>query len=136
VQDALGADRAIAADDRPWLVNLLEKRRYGVGGFVWTIRDAARSSFFADVAWLDRSQGESRAELRHADSAFARRLRSLEPRGRFLRFYVWSDSFEVYLEARYVAEAMGFDVSWLAIDAGEEVGINLLGGPQRRVLLD
>ena len=37
---------------------------------------------------------------------------------------------------RYIAEAEGFDVSWLAVDEENEVGIDLMGGRQQRVLID
>jgi len=136
IRSALGDDRAIVFEDREWLVNLFQKRRFGAGNFYWAFREEQDVSFFADIRWIDESYGESVSDLRGGRSAFAEALARAGRAGHFARFYVWSDSFDVYLEARYVAEAAGWDVSWLAVDRGDEVGIDLLGRSRRPVLLD
>lgn len=136
IRSALGDDRAIVYGDRPWLVNLFEKKQFGSGNFYWEFREEQGPAFFADIRWVDHGYGEDVADLRRGDSALARMLSETSRAGHFLRFYVWSDSFDVYLEARYLAEQKGWDVSWLAVDAEDEVGVDLLGGSRRRVLLD
>jgi len=136
IRDALGQDRRVERSDRPWLVNLFRKETFGEEGFYWTFRASEKSRLFADVAWRDRSQGEGVSDLRLGDSAFQGALTELKGQRRFLRFYVWTDSFDAYLEARYIAEQQGFSVSWLAVDAEDEVGIDLEGGRRAPILID
>lgn len=135
IRDALGANRTPDFDEQPWLVNLFDKDRKGIGNYYWAFRRSG-AAFFADIKWSDVGYGEMLTDLQREDSALVQGLSGLERDGRYLRFYVWSDSFEVYLEARYIAEQMGWDIGWLPIDEHEEAGINLLGGPRRRTLLD
>jgi hypothetical protein len=136
IEDALGDDRTIVWEDRPWLRNLFGKESFGDPNFYWSFRDQEGRSFFADILWRDERNGEGLAELRSAALGFREALEKQPVAGHYLRFYVWPDSFEVYLEARYIAEAEGFDVSWLAVDEENEVGIDLMGGRQQRVLID
>ncbi len=136
VRDALGDNRVPGPDDRAWLVNLFSKVRLGSGNFFWSIREDDDRSLFADIKWVDHSQGEQLSDLLRGDSEFVRNLSSLSQAGRYLRFYVWSDSFEVYLEARYLAEQLGWQIGWLPIDTTEEVGQSLVGGNRRQVVLD
>jgi hypothetical protein len=136
IEDALGDDRAIEWSDRPWLRNLFLKEAFGDPNFVWSFRDQDSRSFFADIHWRDERAGEGLAELRSGATGLREVLAKQSPSGHYLRFYVWPDSFETYLEARYIAEAEGFDVSWLAVDEENEVGIDLMGGRQQRVLID
>lgn len=133
---ALGQDRLADERDVPFLVNFFAKQAVGDDDFVWSFRDEGARSLFADVHWRDPGQGEGLADLRRGGSAFAAHLAGYSPRSHYARFFVWSDSFETYLEARYLAESAGFDVSWMAVDAREEVGLNLLGGPVPRVMID
>ncbi|MDG2049694.1 MAG: hypothetical protein P8M78_05995 [Myxococcota bacterium] len=135
IENALGTGGGFTYEDRPWLLNWFSKKTMGSGNYYWAFREDDRA-FFADIKWEDIGYGESSPELSKKDSAFVRGLSELGRDGRFLRFYAWSDSFEAYLEARYLAEQLGWDVSWLAIDEAEEVGINLVGRSKRRILLD
>lgn len=136
IRVALGDDIRPEMNDRPWLLNLFRKETFGADGFYWSFRSQDTSRFFADVSWGEPSDGETAADLRLGDSGFAERLRLLRGSRRFIRFYVWSESFDVYLEARYLAESAGLDVSWLAVDSSDEVGIDLRGGRQARILID
>lgn len=136
IRGALGDDRSIGFGDREWLVNLFAKRSFGSGNFYWAIREDQERSFWADIRWVDETYGETLADLRRDGSAFAQVLDATSRSDHYARFYVWNDSFEVYLEARYLAESKGWDVSWLAVPEDVEVGIDLLGGNRRKVLLD
>ena len=135
IENALGTGGGFTYEDRPWLLNWFSKKTMGSGNYYWAFREDDRA-FFADIKWEDVGYGETAMELSRPDSAFVEGLTDLGQKGRFLRFYAWSDSFEAYLEARYLAEQLGWDVSWLAIDESEEVGINLVGRSKRRILLD
>ena len=78
--------------------------------------------------WQPRSdtQGDAQDTVRsgkgeHAD-ALAKRF---SPQRHWIRYYVWADSFEVYLAARKLAEGRGFDVGWMPFPADFEIAIPL-----------
>lgn len=137
IRGALGDNRLPSLEDRAWLTNLFDKVDVGSGNFRWSIRDDGDARrMFADIEWVDRSAGEQWSDLQRGDSEFVRALSQIRRSGRYLRFYVWSDSFEVYLEARFLAEQMGWQIGWLPIEKDEEVGQSLVGGNRRPVVLD
>ena len=134
---ALGRERSGEWEDIPWLINLFSKQGIGQKGFRWSFREPEGGRLFADIRWRDEENGETLAALAAADSEYQQRLRKQTPDGYYLRYYVWSDSFEVYLEARYIAESVGYVVSWYAVDAKDEVGIEMSGrGRRPRILID
>jgi hypothetical protein len=48
-----------------------------------------------------------------------------------MRYFVWPDSFDIYLEARYLAESQRYAVSWTVLDLDENVGYELTGRGDR-----
>ena len=136
VEKALGDFRVPGEEDRPWLYNFFTKQRVGWENFYWRVRDRGPQTLFADMAWRDENSGEQAGELRLPGNRLAGDFEKHDPGKEYVRFWVWPDSFEVYLEARYLAEAAGFDVAWTAVPAGEEVGSNLLGSTRSRALID
>ena len=136
VEKALGESRVPGEEDRPWLYNFFTKQTIGWENFYWQIRDRGPRSLFADMAWRDPASGEQARELRLPGSRLEASFEGHDPAREYIRFWVWADSFEVYLEARYLAEAAGFDVAWTAVPEGEEVGSNLLGASRSRVMVD
>jgi hypothetical protein len=136
IAGALGSDRGVGWNDRPWLRNLFDKLRVGTENFRWRFGDSDESRLFADITWHDESSGETAGTLREGGSDHADELGRLARRGNFIRYYVWADSFDVYLEARYQAESAGFDVSWLVVDAKDDVGIDLRGSQRKPILID
>ena len=136
VEKALGENRAPSPSDGPWLRNFFRKQSIGWENFYWSIRNEGPRVLFADMAWRDRFFGEQAEELRIDGSRLERIFDNHDPQREYIRFWVWSDSFEVYLEARYLAEAAGFEVAWTAVPVGEEVGSNLLGSSGTRVMID
>jgi hypothetical protein len=88
--------------------------------FRWSVFDRGLYGLAARLNWRDPMAGETSGWIEHPESRFRQNLRGIEPRQRFLQFHVWSDSFEVYLEARKVAEERGFAVGWHAYDEREE----------------
>jgi hypothetical protein len=127
--------RALQWEDRPWLVNYFDKEQVWYDDLGWKLRDAEGDLFFADLRWRDPSLGETSHEVRIGGSDYAQVLRGESPKKRFVHFYVWSDSFDVYLEARYLAEKLGFAVSWMAVDSREQVGVELSGRARPRPTL-
>ncbi|MBW2273215.1 MAG: hypothetical protein JRG96_08085 [Deltaproteobacteria bacterium] len=95
-------------------------RLVGDADFRWSVFDRGVYGLAARLSWRDAESGESAGWIEHPESRFRQTLRSVSPRGRFLQFHVWSDSFEVYLAARKLAEKRGFAVGWQAYDEREE----------------
>jgi hypothetical protein len=136
VQEALGETRRPVRGDQPFLVNYFSKLYVGDEDFYWQFKEQGPRRFFADIGWTSQEHGESLADLRMGDSAFLETLREHRSRLHYVRFWVWSDSFETYLEARYIAEQEGFDVSWHGLDVSEEIGIDIYAPSRTEVLID
>lgn len=80
----------------------------------WRVLDNP-SGRVARLEWRHTGIGETLAELASPNAAFWQVFEDHDPKDRFLRFFVWEDSFEVYLEARRAAEEKGFAVGWQPI---------------------
>jgi hypothetical protein len=117
--------RAVRADEYESLALYLRKREVGEGNFVW--RFVTQPMPRARLEWRSRDVGvepsrlESSAELRGW-------IAGRDPSRQFIKFQVWSDSFEAYLEARRVVEAAGFRAGWRAFDADEDMEIPVTFG--------
>lgn len=84
-------------------------------------------------------QGENSARLAQADSAFAREVAGLDPKRRYVRFSVWSDSFETYLAARKASDERGLAAGWIAFAMDETLDIIIgggVGGGGRNLVVD
>lgn len=75
----------------------------------------------ARLDWRRPTAGETLEELRKRSSALRNALARYDPKSHYVRFYVWGDSFEVYLEARRIAEAAGYSVGWEAYQIGQSL---------------
>jgi hypothetical protein len=76
----------------------------------------------ARLSWRRKDAGETAFEIAGEGSAFRSALRELHPKRNTIRFYVWGDSFEVYLKARQIAEGHGFLAGWrpFEVDQGSD----------------
>ncbi len=132
---ALGEARTPNWEDREeriWVQNLFDKGLIGRDGLRWDLREEQGASLFAGIRLHDLEQGESLLDLRLGDSEYAASLGVQSPREYYARYFVWPDSFDVYLEARYLAESRGYPVSWTALRPEENVGV-ALSGPSRQL---
>jgi len=137
IEDALGENRPVVEEDRPWLENLFRKELFSSQNFYWKITGQSHRDLDANMVWRDKEAGEHAGDLRLEDNLLEAAIQGKDPKKKYVRFWVWSDSFEVYLEARYLAEAAGFDVAWTVIPSEKEVGVDLLGrGRTTRVMID
>ena len=84
----------------------------------WRFVDTAAGQV-ARLDWRHEDAGETVAMLQAPESDFREALMHYAPGRRFARFYVWEDSFEVYLEARRIAEAAGFAAGWKPYPLGQ-----------------
>ena len=136
---ALGrVEQGYSPAEREWVANFFDKHRAYLGSedFYWSFQDEDPRSFFAGLSWREEKAGDSLAWLRLGHSRFAGVIAAASPGKRFVQFWVWPDSFEVYLEARYLAEASGFSVAWHPVEGRHPVGVQLLGPTRTQVLID
>ncbi len=93
---------------------------YDVGNELlrWRVSESA-DGLVHRLDWRRLDIGETPEELQSPRAALRARLAEIDPQKHFIYFYVWGDSFEVYLEARRIAEEAGFSVGWVPIPAGK-----------------
>jgi hypothetical protein len=71
--------------------------------------------------------GENAEQIQRRGSRYQQILRRIDPKKFYLRFIVWPDSFEAYLEARKIASEMGLSAGWRAVGDNHEHVIPLGG---------
>ena len=81
----------------------------------------------ARLEWRHNAIGETLAELQSPNARFREMLAEHDAGTRFLRFYVWEDSFEVYMEARRLAEEASFAAGWRPFPDGH--ALDFVSGP-------
>ena len=72
--------------------------------------------------------GETVEQLTRSSSAFQRRIKRIDIREHYVRFLVWPDSFETYLEARKICSKRTLLAGWQAQTTTAEYTVDL-GGP-------
>jgi hypothetical protein len=115
----------VRRDEFESLAHHLRKRDIGHGNFRWALITDPRP--LARVEWRSRDAGIEHTRLATSPE-LAAWLSERSPDRDFIRFQVWSDSFEVYLEARQVIEAAGFRAGWDAYDDDQELDLLLTFG--------
>ncbi len=115
-RESIGAnswDQNIPRSEFGRVIDFFRQRKVGDGPYRWMVRPDRRGARIeAVLQWDDPGAGLTAKDLRDEHSSFAIRLQSLRKDSHYLRFYVWGDSFEVYLAARRIAEDAGFAVGW------------------------
>ena len=79
------------------------------------------SGGLARLDWRRPTAGETVEEFARSDSVTKAALDRYDPRRKFVHFYVWGDSFEVYLDARRYVESQGFSVGWEVWQIGQSL---------------
>lgn len=120
--------RSVREDEYEMLAKYLRKKDVGDGPFVW--RFVTRPEPLARLVWKSRDGGIEASRLERSPE-LQQWLRSRDPERDFIRFHVWSDSFETYLEARRVVEAAGFRAGWKAYEADSELELPVTFGAPR-----
>ena len=72
-----------------------------------------------------KGSGETAEDLRKGRSKFEQRIRRLDSRRYYLKFLVWPDSFEVYVEARKICSDRDLLAGWKAQTSKSEYSENL-----------
>ena len=117
--------RQYRPDEFESLAHHFRKRDIGLDDFRWRVGTHPKA--YAWLEWRSRDRGIERTRL-SSSRALQAWLRARSPDRDFIRFQVWNDSFEVYLEARQVIEAAGFRAGWQAREKDEELELVLTFG--------
>jgi len=72
-----------------------------------------------------KGSGETTEQAVKASGELARLLRRLDAQTHVVRFFVWPDSFETYLEIREFTGGRGFAAGWDPVTAPDEYRIAL-----------
>jgi len=132
-----GAGRPLRADEMEAVSLYLRKSEIGMGPHRWLLE--LEPAYRLSLAWQTREGGIDRSRLA-SDPTLASWLAAHQTHLDTVRFHVWSDSFETYLEARTRIEAAGFRAGWNGLEADEELVVGLrFGAPDpeiRRRLVD
>ncbi len=100
------------------VVDYFQQHDIGNAAFRWRV---ANRGTVARLDWRRTDNGETVNEAIQPGSAIRTALAGYDPKRHFIRFFVWSDSFDVYLETRRIAEEAGFAVGWEAKEAGRDL---------------
>jgi hypothetical protein len=103
--------------DRSRMVAHFQANDVGTREFRWHVMDLGTRALFAQLEWRSHSLGESFEEVEAGRSEFNRDLLRVDPHRTYFRFFVWSDSFDVYAAARAKADEAGFAAGWVPFDA-------------------
>lgn len=126
-----GATRPLRPDEFESVAHYLRKSEIGLGVHRWQL--TTEPTVRLHLEWRTRDGGIERSRLA-TDPEFTRWLAEREPDRDTIRFHVWADSFETYLEARTRTEAAGFRAGWRGHEADEELEIGLrFGMPEPEV---
>ena len=94
---------------------VVEHFRYndiGTHALRWHVLDLGPDQFVGQLEWRSRTNGETLEELVRADAVYQQDLARFHPQRTYFRYFVWDDSFDVYLEARKLANEAGFSAGW------------------------
>jgi hypothetical protein len=125
ISATIGETRPATAQELESISHHLRKRDIGHGNFRWQLLTQPHPR--ARLVWRSRDPGIERTRL-STSPELARWLSSRSPERDFIRFKVWNDSFEAYLEARQVIESAGFRAGWDAFDSDDELELALSFG--------
>ncbi len=113
-----GEGRSVRRDEFEAIALYLRKRPIGDGIFRWQLE--TEPSPRVELAWMSRNGGLDHTRL-DEDPRWRAWLSRLDPEADFIRFQVWSDSFETYLAARRSVESAGLRAGWRGYAADEEL---------------
>ncbi|MBK7947643.1 MAG: hypothetical protein IPK00_02610 [Deltaproteobacteria bacterium] len=120
-----GAARSLRPDELASVARYLRKSDIGLGPHRWLLE--TEPGLHMVLSWRTRDGGVERSRLPD-DPGLAAWLARHEPDAEVIRFHVWSDSFETYLEARTRIEAAGFHASWSGHEADSELEVAIRFG--------
>ncbi len=125
LDDSFKGKRAVRADELESAALYLRKRSVGQNGFRWHLLtdEPAR----VELDWPGADRGIEPVSL-DADRRWRRWLAGLQPGRDFVRFHVWTDSFEAYGAARQAIETAGIGASWVGHERDDEIELPISFG--------
>ncbi len=84
------------------------------------------------LQWQNRLAGEPVDQIKKSGSAFQRAVRGLSPNRNYFTYFVWSDSFDAYLEARRISDSRNIAAGWEVFSIGRELKVSLNSGSATR----
>jgi hypothetical protein len=98
--------------ERQRVVDHFRHNDIGTHALRWRVLDLGPDQFVGQLEWRTRASGETLEELARADAGYRQDLARFDPQRTYFRYFVWDDSFDVYLEARKRANEAGFSAGW------------------------
>jgi len=98
--------------DRSRVVEHFRHNDVGTHALRWHVIDLGPNQFVGQLEWRSRGLGETLGELSEPSSEFRQDLSRFDPRRTYFRFFVWDDSFDIYMKARELANEAGFSAGW------------------------
>ncbi len=119
------ARRPIRTDEFESVARYLRKQDVGFGSFRWQMQTDPEVR--VELTWRSPDAGIERTRL-DDDPALATWLRLRNPQDDAIRFWVWADSFETYLDVRQRVETAGFRAGWNGFETDDELDLGLTIG--------
>ncbi len=107
VPGAVNKDGTVDCDKVVELVN-----SKAIGDRVFMIRMEVSSNFLHMRLEPRKGAGETLEQMLKPASTYQRMARKAQQDGNFARFYVWNDSYDLYLEARKICDSIGLPAGW------------------------
>jgi len=118
-------DQRIRPDEFETVAHYFRKRDVGAGNFRWRFETTPRNR--VELEWRSLDEGLEYPGL-GSKRAMRAWLAERSPEIDFIKFHVWADSFEAYLEAREVIEAAGFRAGWRGYEVDKELDVSVTLG--------
>jgi len=118
-RNAVGAesyDFSPAEADRARVVEYFDREHVGIGPLRWRVKLERGNQIVPQLTWSNTTAGARASDIVKPDSQFRAGFARLDPSTHYIRFNVWSDSYDVYLQARRIADDKGFASGWKAFD--------------------
>lgn len=106
------------------LLTLFEMKDVG-NGYFRLIAEMADNAPRFQVQFKD-GVGETVESIQNARSSFEQLTRRIDKQTEYVQFYVWPDSFDVYLLAREIIDKAGVAAGWKLFGMNEEAYIDLV----------
>jgi hypothetical protein len=98
--------------ERRRVVDYFRHNDIGTHALRWHVLDLGPDQFVGQLEWRSRQNGEALEDLALSDAVYRQDLARFHPQRTYFRYFVWDDSFDVYLKARKLANEAGFSAGW------------------------
>lgn len=84
------------------------------------------------LRWHNQRVGESPEQISLSNARFRREITAAEKSKRYITYFVWADSFDVYIQARDISDSRGIFAGWEPMEAQEELTVVVGAGSRTR----